>query len=131
MSRERQSVVIIDDDASVRRALRRTFRSMGWDVETFATAEAFLERPPVPAPDCLVLDVHLPGLDGLELQERLQTAKYAVPVVFITAFADAQSCERALRAGAIAFLQKPFEEQSLLDAVGRALGNLPSDSLSG
>jgi FixJ family two-component response regulator len=122
MSRTRQTVSVIDDDASVRRALRRLLRSVGLTVETFATAEEFLQTPPEPAPDCLVLDVHLPGLGGLELHERLKAEGRYLPVVFITAFGTDQMRELALAAGAIAFLPKPFEEQVLLIAVERALG---------
>jgi FixJ family two-component response regulator len=114
------TIFIIDDDESVRRALRRLMRSLGLDATTFATAEEFLQSPQ-PAPDCLILDVHLPGLSGLELQERLTAEDRGVPIVFITAYADDQMGERALHAGAVAFLEKPFEEQTLLEAVKRAL----------
>jgi FixJ family two-component response regulator len=122
MSEKRQSIFIIDDDESVRRALRRLVRSVGWEAETFATAEDFLQWSGPPTPACLILDMHLPGLSGLELQERLHAEGRPVPVVFITAYADEQMREAALRVGAIAFLEKPFEEQSLLTAVDRALG---------
>jgi len=117
MPRTRQTICIIDDDESVRRALRRLLRSVGLDVETFATAEEFLQAPAQPAPDYLVLDVHLPGLSGLELQARLKTEGRHIPIVFITAYAEECVREQALRAGAIAFLQKPFDEQVLLAAV--------------
>src|SRR5262245_11146912 len=121
MSRTGQTVFVIDDDASVRRAVGRLIRSAGLKAVTFATAEEFLRSDEHPAPGCLVVDVHLPGLCGLELQERLSAEGRAVPVVFITAYGDDRTCGRALRAGAVAFLLKPFEEQSLLDAVDRAL----------
>jgi FixJ family two-component response regulator len=115
-------IVVVDDDASVRRALRRLLRSAGRDVEAFATAEEFLQSTDEETPGCLVLDVHLPGLSGLELQERLTSDGRGIPIIFITAYGDDGMRERALRAGAIAFLQKPFEEQALLDAVTRAVG---------
>jgi FixJ family two-component response regulator len=121
VSPTQQTIFIIDDDDSVRRALRRLIRSVGLNVSTFATAEEFLQAPQELAPDCLILDVHLPGLSGLELQERLLTEGRGVPIVFITAYAGEEGGERALRAGAVAFLEKPFEEQALLDAVARAL----------
>jgi len=121
VSPTQQTVFIIDDDESVRRALRRLIRSVGLNVVTFATAEEFLQSPEQPAPDCLILDVHLPGLSGLELQKRLKEEGRGVPIVFITAYADDQVRELTLQGSAIAFLEKPFEEQSLLDAVARAL----------
>ncbi len=91
-------------------------------METFATAEEFLQCPAQPAPDCLVLDVHLPGLSGLELQERLKADGRDIPVVFISAYAEECVREQALRAGAVAFLPKPLDEQALLDAVTRPGG---------
>ena len=122
MSRTRQTVFLVDDDGSVRKALRRLIRSTGLDVTTFATAEEFLQAAPAPAPGCLVLDVHLPGLSGLDLQRRLTAEGRGFPVVFITAYGEGSAREQALRAGAVAFLQKPIEGQALLDAIGRALG---------
>jgi FixJ family two-component response regulator len=122
MSRSVETVFIIDDDESVRRAVGRLIRSAGWNAETFATAEEFLGHPGRAAPGCLVLDLHLPGLCGLGLQERLRAEGGRVPIVFISADPDAPARERALRAGAVAFLQKPFEEQELLGAVRRAVG---------
>jgi FixJ family two-component response regulator len=122
MSQARQTIAIVDDDASVRKALRRLLRSAGWHVEVFGSAEEFLQAADQPEAGCLILDVHLPGMCGLELQARLQAAGRCVPVVFITAYGDEQTRAQALRAGALAFLEKPFEEQVLLEAVGRALG---------
>jgi FixJ family two-component response regulator len=122
MSEKRHCIFIIDDDQSVRRALRRLIRSVGWDAEAFATAEDFLQLVGPPTPACLILDMHLPGLSGLQLQERLHADGRDIPVVFITAYADELSRAAALRGGAIAFLEKPFEEQSLLTAVERAVG---------
>src|SRR5262249_2637618 len=121
MSGTHQYIVVIDDDESVRKALRRLFRSSGRDVTTFASAEEFLQATEQLAPGCLILDVHLPGLSGLELQERLQAEGRVVPIVFITAYGNDQVRALALQAGAVAFLEKPFEEQALLEAVERAL----------
>jgi FixJ family two-component response regulator len=119
-------MVLIDDDESVRRALGRLLRSAGMNVLAFATAEEFLETAPPPAPDCLILDVHLPGLSGLELQKRLAAEGRCVPVVFITAYEDEQARDVALRGGAVAFLYKPFEEKALLEAVEAALRRSPT-----
>jgi FixJ family two-component response regulator len=121
MSAARQTVCVIDDDASVLRALGRLLRSVGFHAATFPTAEAFLECAEAAAARCLVVDVHLPGLGGLDLQERLRAEGRDVPVVFITAFGDERARARALRAGALAFLEKPFGEQALLDAVQQAV----------
>jgi FixJ family two-component response regulator len=121
MSRTRPTIFIIDDDESVCRALGRLLRSVGLITETFATAEEFLRVTGESEPGCLILDVHLPGLGGLALQERLISEGRYLPIVFITAYQDDQARQFALRAGAIAFLQKPFEEQSLLNAVARAI----------
>jgi FixJ family two-component response regulator len=122
MSENRHCIFIIDDDESVRRALRRLVQSVGWVAETFATAEDFLQSAGPAIPACLILDMHLPGLSGLELQERLRAEGRGVPVVFITAYGNDKMRAAALAAGAIAFLEKPFEEQSLLTAVDQAVG---------
>jgi FixJ family two-component response regulator len=131
MSRTRQTVFLVDDDASVRKALCRLIRSTGLDVATFATAEEFLQAAPPPAPDCLILDVHLPGLSGLDLQQRLTAEGRGLPVVFITAYGEGSAREQALRGGAVAFLQKPIEGQALLDAIGRALCRRRTDGEAG
>ena len=112
-------IAVIDDDDSVRRALARLFRSVGWQDQTFATAEDFLETTDEQLLDCLILDVHLPGMGGLALQKELACAARQVPIVFITA--DPHVRENSLRSGAVALLHKPFDEQRLLDAVGQAL----------
>jgi FixJ family two-component response regulator len=119
----RQTLAVIDDDASVRRALCRLLRAAGWDVTTFATAEEFLQAPAQPAPVCLILDLHLPGMSGLELQERLRAEGRKIPIICVTAYEDEQAREQARRGGAVAFLKKPFEEACLLDALQRAAGN--------
>ena len=121
MPRTRPIVSIIDDDESVRRALKRLLCSAGLHAEAFASAEEYLQSAGATPPACLVLDVQLPGLSGLDLQARLDAEGRGVPVVFISAFDDERARDQALRAGAVAFLQKPFEDRSLLDAVGKAL----------
>jgi FixJ family two-component response regulator len=115
-------IAVIDDDASVRRAVQRLLQAAGWTVETFATARAFLEAGERARPACLVLDVHLPGMSGLQLQEHLAAAGAALPIVFITAYDDEATRARVQRAGAVAYLRKPFEQGTLLEAVSRAIG---------
>jgi FixJ family two-component response regulator len=122
VSQDEPTIAVIDDDESVRRALRRLIHSTGLAVETFATAEALLEDEAQSPPDCLVLDVRLPGLSGLELQERLASTGRHIPIVFITAVEDEQARRQALAAGAVDFLAKPFDEEVLLDALAAALG---------
>ena len=115
-------ICVVDDDASVLRALRRLLRAGEFAVETFDSAEAFLRSEHRGDAHCLVVDVHLGGLSGLELQERLTAAGTRTPVVFITAHDDAVTRERARRAGAVDYLRKPFDDATLLSAVQRAIG---------
>ena len=115
-------VYVIDDDVSLLRALRRLLGAGGFRVCTFSSAEEFLESEKTP-PACLVLDVHLGGLSGLDLQERLVAAGRRIPVVFITAHDDAVTRERARRAGAVDYLRKPFNDESLIAGIKRALGD--------
>jgi FixJ family two-component response regulator len=122
MSPTRQTICIIDDDESVRKALGRLIRSMGLNAVTFATAEEFFQCTERLTPVCLVVDVHLPGLSGLDLLKKLKAEGQRIPAAVITAYADEQVRAQALEAGAIAFLAKPFDEKSLLDAVARAVG---------
>jgi FixJ family two-component response regulator len=122
MNEFRHTIFVIDDDESVRRALRRQLMSAGLNVETFATAEEFLQVDTPPEPAGLILDVNLPGLSGLDLQERLACEGRTVPIIFITAYADESTRNRALQTGAVAFLEKPFQEETLLCAIKRALG---------
>ena len=112
-------VLVVDDDAEIRRSLERLFRSARMRVETFATARAYLDRAPWLGPSCLVLDVQLPGLDGLELQHQL--AGRGEKIVFITGHGDVPMCAEAMREGAVDFLMKPVDADDLLAAVGRAL----------
>ena len=114
-------VMIVDDDESVRRAARRLIKSFGFAVETFASAEDFLTSGRLSQTACLVLDVQMPGLNGLELQSRLVSGGHQVPIVFITAFSDESARDQALEAGALGYLVKPFEETDLLNAINLAL----------
>jgi FixJ family two-component response regulator len=114
-------VMIVDDDESIRRAARRLIKSYGFPVETFASAEDFLSSGRLHETACLVLDVQMPGLNGLELQSRLITDGHQVPIIFITAFNDENARAQALKAGALGYLVKPFEEADLLTAINIAL----------
>jgi FixJ family two-component response regulator len=114
------NIFVIDDDASVRKALERLIRTAGMAVKSFPGAEAFLQAN-APLPDCLVLDVRMPVMSGLELQQRLIAEGRRVPIVFISAHEDAQARQSALAAGTADFLQKPFEDHMLLDAIKQAL----------
>ena len=115
-------VFIVDDDESVRRALGRLMRSAGFDVRVFASAEEFLDQGCQNIPGCLILDVRMPQMDGLELQERLRTLGSHIPIVFISAHYDLGVREQAMKAGAVAYIQKPFNEEVLLNAVNTGLG---------
>ncbi|MFQ5741780.1 MAG: response regulator transcription factor [Acidobacteriota bacterium] len=115
-------VFVVDDDASVRRALRRLIRSAGLAVEVFATAAEFLEHPGRFRPGCLVLDIRMPGMGGIELQRCLVGTTQELPIVFITGYETQEVRDLAHQAGAVDFLSKPFDDQSLLGAIHRALG---------
>ena len=114
-------VLVVDDDVSVREALGSLIQSAGLRVETFASAQEFLARPPIDAPGCLVLDVRLPGLSGLDLQKRMAEVNLEIPIVFITGHGDVPTSVQAMKAGALEFLTKPFAEQDLLDAIQQAI----------
>jgi len=114
-------VFVVDDDESVRKALKRLIKSLGMNVEIFATAREFLSREQYEGPSCLVLDVRMPGLSGLDLQQELATAGLTLPVIFITGHGNIPMSVRAMKAGAVDFLEKPFDDQVLLDAIQRAL----------
>jgi len=114
-------VYVVDDDASVRRSLELLIDSAGWHALAFASAQAFLSRAPVPAPSCLVLDVTLPDLNGLELQRRLAAERIQMPIIFISAHGDVPMTVRAMKAGAMEFLTKPFRDDVLLSAIQDAL----------
>jgi FixJ family two-component response regulator len=114
-------ISIVDDDLSVRRALRRLVQSASYAVDTFASAHEFLDASPSARPACLVLDLCLGGMSGLELQERLRVDGVGIPVILITAHDDAATSERVSRSGAAAYLRKPFDGQLLLDAIESAV----------
>jgi FixJ family two-component response regulator len=114
-------VYVVDDDVSVRESLELLLRFAGWRVETFASAREFLAHPRRPEPGCLVLDVSLPDLDGLELQQRLAGDQTALPIIFITGHGDIPMTVKAMRAGAIEFLTKPFDDDALLGAIRGAI----------
>jgi FixJ family two-component response regulator len=114
-------VYVVDDDPSICRALARLFRTVGLSAETFPSAKAFLDHSIPVRPMCLILDIRLPGPSGLDLQEALARAGRDVPIVFITGHGDVPTSVRAMKGGAIDFLQKPFNDQDLLDCVHRAL----------
>lgn len=114
-------VFVIDDDPSVRRALARLLRSMGYPFECFPSADAFLARPPAAVPSCVILDFRMPGLNGLELQNALTAAGRDESIIFITGHGDIPTCANAMKAGAIDFLPKPFQDEDLLNAIARSL----------
>jgi FixJ family two-component response regulator len=114
-------VFVVDDDAAMRRSLENLMRSVGLRVEAFASAQEFLRRKPPDAPGCLVLDVRLPGPSGLELQRRMAETGLGIPIIFITGHGDVPMSVRAMKAGAVEFLTKPFRDQDLLDAIQQAL----------
>ena len=113
-------VFVVDDDCSVRESLEALLTNEGWQSETFASAEEFLSRPRVRAPSCLVLDVSLPDLDGLELQTRIAD-RIDMPIIFITGHANVPMSVKAMKAGAVEFLTKPFGDEALLDAIQQAI----------
>jgi FixJ family two-component response regulator len=114
-------VFVIDDDPSLRRAIKRLVQSVGLDVETLGSAKEFLSASRLDAPSCIILDVRLPGMSGLDLQRELAAADVHIPIIFITSYGDIPMSVRAMKAGAIEFLPKPFRDQDLLDAVQLAL----------
>jgi two-component system response regulator FixJ len=121
MIAEGARISIVDDDESMREAVKALVDSMGLSVEEFSSAEAFLNSGKSQAFDCLILDVRMPGLSGLELQRRLAYDDCPVPIVFMTAHCDEDVRTRAMEAGAVDFLSKPFSEQELLNAIGKSL----------
>jgi FixJ family two-component response regulator len=115
------TVFVVDDDLSIREALKNLLRSVGLKVEVFGTAREFLERNGPDEPGCLILDVRLPGESGLDLQSYLRNSKIRTPIIFITGHGDIPMSVRAMKAGALEFLTKPFRDQDLLDAVQHAI----------
>ena len=120
-SRSGPTVFIVDDDQGVRQAVQDLVESVGLHAEAFATGQEFLDRKPASRPSCLVLDVRLPQMSGLDFQHKLAEAGVQIPIIFITAHGDIPMSVRALKAGAIEFLAKPFRDQDLLDAIQQAL----------
>ena len=121
-SRESDAVIaIVDDDPSVREGLSSLIRSAGLQIETFASAQEFLARPGAEAPSCLVLDLQLPGLSGLDLQRRMAEVGLEIPIVFLTGHGNIPASVQAMKAGAVEFLTKPFDEQDLLQAIQEAV----------
>jgi FixJ family two-component response regulator len=114
-------IAIVDDDASAREGLQSLIRSVGWRVETFGSAQEFLGRRGAETPSCLILDLQLPGLSGLDLQERMAEVGLAIPIVFLTGHGDIPASVQAMKAGAVEFLTKPLDEQQLLKAIREAL----------
>src|SRR6202050_219094 len=115
------TVFIVDDDRDVRESLQELLESVGLHPKSFGTAREFLSSPPSDGPSCLILDVRLPGISGLELQHELERGKVSIPIIFLTAHADVPMSVKAMKSGAVEFLTKPFRHQDLLDAVQRSL----------
>ena len=121
MPEDNPCVFVVDDDRSIRDSLRHLIRSMGLNVQTFASAQEFLASPRPGAPSCLVLDVQLPGLSGLDLQQELSRHEVQIPIIFITGHGDIPMTVRAMKAGAVEFLTKPCRDDDLLDAIEQAI----------
>ena len=120
-SEQKPIVFVVDDDISVRESLELLIRSEGWQPETFASAQEFLAHPRKLTPSCLVLDVSLPGLNGLELQKRVAIERTDVPIIFITGYGDVPMTVQAMKAGAVEFLTKPLSDDVLLGAIQNAI----------
>jgi RNA polymerase sigma factor (sigma-70 family) len=121
MTQAASVVFVVDDDPSVRRAIKLLLESIGLEVELFGSAQEFLPSGPTKGPSCLILDVRLPGVSGLDFQRQLAEANINIPIIFISAHGDVPMTVRAMKAGAVEFLTKPFRDQDLLDAVQSAL----------
>jgi FixJ family two-component response regulator len=114
-------ISIVDDDAAVRNATRTLIRSLGYAVATFASAEEFLRSDQLRQTACLITDVQMPGLNGIELQERLKAGGHRIPMIFVTAFPDERLRDRAMAGGAVSFMSKPFSDANLIVCLDRAL----------
>ena len=121
MSHATPIVFVVDDDVSVRESLELLIRCEGWQPETFASAQEFLARPRALVPSCLVLDVSLPDLNGLDLQKRVAVDRTDMPIIFITGYGDVPMTVQAMKAGAVEFLTKPFGDDVLLSAIRQAI----------
>jgi FixJ family two-component response regulator len=118
---DRPLVAIVDDDQLFRRSIERLVRSAGFNVATFGSAEEFLDSADLDRAACVILDMRLPGMNGLDLQQRLIARATPIPIVFVSAHGEAALRDKAIRAGAIAFLNKPFDNSTLLDALTRSI----------
>jgi FixJ family two-component response regulator len=121
MSQEIPVVFVVDDDISVRESLELMIRSAGWQPELFESAQAFLARPRIASPNCLILDVNLPDLNGLDLQKLVSVERTDMPIIFVTGYGDVPMTVKAMKAGAVKFLMKPFSDEVLLGAIAQAL----------
>ena len=121
MLKAHATISVVDDDESVRNSLKRLLRSMEFEVRTFPSAREFLREGPLHEHGCVIVDVRMPEMNGLDLQKRLSDAGVSLPIIFITAYEDPGARAQAMRAGALAFLQKPFSDPSLMVAIGLAL----------
>ena len=121
MTRIDATVFVIDDDPSVRNSLKRLIQSIGFQVKTFDSAQAFLEQGTRDKPGCLILDVRMPGMSGIELQKQLTNAGRRMPIIFITGHGSIPMSVKAVKAGAVDFIEKPFDDQKLIDAINTAL----------
>lgn len=121
MSDRRPTIFVVDDDPSVREAVGNLLESVGFDAQTFSSTEGFRNAPRPDAPSCLVLDIKLPGANGLDFQEALARAGISIPIIFITAHGDVPMTSRAMKAGAVEFLMKPFQKEDLLTAIHHAV----------
>ena len=115
------TVFVVDDDVSVRKSVARLIESMGLKVETFASAREYLKQDPCEGPACLVLDVRMPEMSGLDLQDELKSAGLSMPIIFITGHGNVPMSVKAVKAGAVDFIEKPFDDQTLLDAINEAI----------
>src|SRR6516165_6438082 len=125
MNQDNPLVCVIDDESSIRESLSRLLRSAGLKVQAFASAQEFLASRPSETPSCLLLDVQMPGISGLELQRQLCSGRDRVPIIFITGYGDIQMSVRAMKAGAFEFLTKPCCDEGLLRAVTQAIEHAP------
>ena len=126
MGDKKVTLFVVDDDYSVRSALKRLLKALGFNVKTFESADDLLDSGLAQCPDVLILDVRMTGMSGLELQRTLTEKGSDIPVIFMTAYDDPGARRTAMEAGAVAFMQKPFEEKILIDAIQRALGRKTS-----
>jgi FixJ family two-component response regulator len=123
MSTDIPRVFVIDDDADMRASIQGLLKSAGFNSESFETAEEFLSRKPSHRPSCLILDVRLPGINGLDFQQQLRKAGLQIPIIFVTAYGDVPMSVKAMKSGAVEFLTKPFGDRDLLDAIEQALAH--------